>query len=87
MKYAIEEKYYSVNDNALGLSNDIISFLQSKRIIEINRDKIKFTYVGFITYEETILFVAPKVYGEEDVNLKLVKKVRKVLKKYRADLF
>lgn len=81
MKYAIEEKYYSTNSNDFGLSNDIITFLASKHIIEIYGDRIKFTYVGFITYEEKILFVAPKVYDEEDINYELVKKVRKVLKK------
>lgn len=63
-KYAIEEKWITIDK--VGISQSFFSSLKENKypIIEEKGLSFKFTYVGVLVYENEILLVLPKYYNE-----------------------
>lgn len=76
-----------INKNSVDISKEFLSKIENNKIkiIEINKNIIKFTFVGVISFKDEIVIVLPKYfdlnyYTELECILKLVKVFKKIPK-------
>lgn len=82
--YEFEEKWILKED--LNVSSDFLKKIlnNDKKIIEVNKNNIKFKFVGILVYKKEILIILPKYSKElhnESEKLECIKKIIKVFKR------
>lgn len=83
-KYEFEERWFNKED--LEISQDFLDEIinHTKKIVEIKKNSIKFTFVGVLVYKKEILIILPKYSKElssETEKLECMKTIIKVFKR------
>ncbi|TQO55607.1 LlaJI family restriction endonuclease [Paraclostridium bifermentans] len=83
-KYEFEERWF--NKENLDISSEFLDEIinHNKKIVEINKNSIKFTFVGVLVYKKEILVILPKYSKElnsESEKLECIKTIIKVFKR------